>query len=481
VTADCLCNRTFTENDNDGSLSVNDKLAAAISYIQSILCSEPQINVELLRILATVDEQHRSDVLHAEQQFATEQRHPRIPNQVTYEHCYNGDYLLSIRSTNTTVMDFTSRETIRTAAEQIWSNQQLTASTAASRFTYQQPGNYEAHVADMGHEAKQIMNDFLVQKIYPFLRHAFQYQVLCVYDALYIRYNATYAKEQGIHEGAGQPLHKDLGLFSVNVIINEPTTDFEGGGTFFENSLRCNGNGAPLKPFGAGHLLAHRSSERHAGAATTEGVRDILVVFIMSKDTKCLRSARLKQQTKTAGDTTTNSGLLRLCHQYLAVVESQYKDGEALQYLALAVQEYADTILASASDSHQECLSHARVLLERSVEANPCDARGWNNLGLLLGQLFAEYQACTLEDVIGAYNCAIQLLERTLAAGVNVQYDLFAARLNLGHFLANLDRFEDAVRELDPIVQMRGNAEGRVVEDAFTLWRYCSRRVGKPS
>ena len=139
---------------------------------------------------------------------------------------------------------------------------------------------------------------------------------LFVYDALVIRYNATAAAataatrtnnsttvpssvSAAMSASAGQPLHRDLGLISVNIMLNSDE-DFVGGGTFFEQQLAeqgrpTNGNGneateenaaaavagvVPLRPKGVGYCLAHSASERHAGAGTTKGVRDILVLFV---------------------------------------------------------------------------------------------------------------------------------------------------------------------------------------------------------
>jgi len=62
-------------------------------------------------------------------------------------------------------------------------------------------------------------------------------------------------------------------LVSVNVALNsheyDPSSDedrFEGGGTFFEGLIRNPKDmKLILRPIGAGHAVAHLSTERHAG------------------------------------------------------------------------------------------------------------------------------------------------------------------------------------------------------------------------
>jgi len=80
--------------------------------------------------------------------------------------------------------------------------------------------------------------------------------------------------------GAGQPLHRDLGIVSVNIILNS-AEEFQGGGTMFENQLYSKitkGDRiipSALKPIGVGHTIAHLSNERHVGVGITYGLRDI--------------------------------------------------------------------------------------------------------------------------------------------------------------------------------------------------------------
>jgi hypothetical protein len=216
------------------------------------------------------------------------------------------------------ILNTTTIQYIRQAAQELWQQGNL-----SSRFTYQSVSNYEVHVSDFDQQnsTRHVLahiNDALNNKIYPLLRQtlvpsfrdtkkpakALDGDVLYVYDALVIRYNATAAaattttvttttKNTTIAVTAGQPLHRDYGLATVNIMLNDPTEYSYGGGTFFENQLsiimtqdnRADGTttvNQPLQPYGVGHGLLHLASERHAGAGITYGIRDILVLFITS-------------------------------------------------------------------------------------------------------------------------------------------------------------------------------------------------------
>lgn len=95
-----------------------------------------------------------------------------------------------------------------------------------------------------------LVRNLLLQGIYPWIRDAYLSQVkngdhleLYAYDSLLIRYNATEANannnanpENSRGDGAGQPLHRDMGYVSENIMLNSQE-EFIGGGTFFEDQL----------------------------------------------------------------------------------------------------------------------------------------------------------------------------------------------------------------------------------------------------
>ena len=398
----------------------------------------------------------------------------------------NKDYPLAIQSL-VPILNATQVSTLRLAAEDYWNK----ATSGTSRFTYQRIGNSEAHVCDLGQDAKNVINCVLLESIYPLIRSAFYNDDdddtsnnLCVYDALLIRYNATEAANP---LGAGQPLHRDLGIVSVNVMLNEQD-EFEGGGTLFENQLRNGTNVAPLKPLGGGHCLAHFSNERHAGAATIAGVRDVLVVFVMARQENgvaplLIQNARLKQSARRdcqemCGNDSTSVILCRIQHQLMAI-EAVPDDGEAFQYLGTALMDLAsvcdskerNTILNAAID----CLRHATLL-------SPYDSRVHSNLGLALSRRDSN----SLEDessAVEAYDKSLEILEQSREAGCDIEDEWDIVSLNYGLFLASMDRFSDSVCVLDRTARKKeaGGVEmtttSQVIDDAHRLWLFCKRNM----
>jgi len=313
------------------------------------------------------------------------------------------------------------------SCESYWNrnvNEEETQSSK-SRFTYQRKGNSEAHLSDVVqyHTSQQshhrqsldttsdlqssssvehLVNDLLLNRVYPWVRTAYLSNEeeqsidvdeleLYVYDSLFIRYNATEASlidedsqesiesvesDQARSVGAGQPLHRDLGYVSVNIMLNSQD-EFEGGGTFFEDQLLpmmmisedkssdefYKAEVQPLKPRGVGHAIAHYSSNRHAGAATLRGVRDILVMFIAAATSnkqsttqpsstdndfriqyppKWERNARIKSAARTyctshCSNSIEDQVICRILHHRLAIDQVEDDgEGEAWHYLGMA-------------------------------------------------------------------------------------------------------------------------------------------------
>ena len=297
-----------------------------------------------------------------------------------------------------------------------------------------------------------------------------QSSLLFVYDALVIRYNATASAAQP----AGQPLHRDLGIVSINVMLNE---EFEGGGTFFENQL-LNDNKAlhgPLQPKGgAGHCLAHSSSQRHAGAGTVSGVRDILVFFVTTAAPSALIfNARLKQCRDVCCCDGKNSSLLcRIRHHRLAL---RYvpDDGEAFQYLGTALLEYADY------HGDDNALQAAIACFRRAERLTPCDARVYNNLGISLGKLEQKQQLVEQQgSAEEAYQKGLDILLKCQIAGCNVEHDLDSLSLNYGLYLAKQDRFAESYKILSrPAAKRKQLQDSRTIQDAYRLWTFCERNM----
>ena len=241
-------------------------------------------------------------------------------NSVTYEwiaadqnsHKYDKETKsarnVALRTTGQPLLDADSIALIRDTAENLWEHQKRSESSS-SRFTLQfEDTNSECHLeelvaSDPTGNLQQVVDDLLVNKVYPMVRSAFggdtedRYGLtegsLCVYDSLVVRYNGDKAMDRF---GASQPLHGDGGVVSVNIALNPHRGDneedipdtFSGGGTFFEDMIELPNDNKDsdddydpiLRPSATGHALAHWSIHRHAGAPTRSGTRDILVIFL---------------------------------------------------------------------------------------------------------------------------------------------------------------------------------------------------------
>ena len=439
------------------------------------------------------------------------------------------------------ILNITSIARIRSAAEELWGLE----NQSKSRFTFQRKGNYEAHLTDLisfDPAIKTVMDEALPQMIYTMVRAVLEQSLhqnidndlsLCIYDALVIRYNATEANSHSVgtinHCGAGQPLHRDLGLVSVNIMLN-PSEDFDGGGTFFENQLlgciedkpTCitTQKIQPLKPMGPGHAIAHLSSERHAGAGTTAGVRDILVLFVTARGggahqanplfftsqgdnnkavTPALeRCARLKAASRgqCQGHENSNAAVCRAFYHRLAI-ESVPTDGEAWHYLGMALRDYYYALVDGVSQqplsnipSHQFFLKTSVKCLKYASLLTPCDGRLYNNLGLALEQLSKLYEGISCIEktakeplhprICNSYETGLYLHYLSEQAGCDVRYDYDSAILNYGLYLANLDKFKEASNILAQIsghnFQTDDSGHQRIISDAQQLLQFCKQQ-----
>jgi hypothetical protein len=458
----------------------NFEMDEILSHVDNLLAKNSQkLCTSEEDILKEVINQHNVDYNTAmSSPLVMEEVPPKQRDHLQYEWIQGES--VAIQSLEP-VLNRTEIDVIKSAVEELWNDQD---GSGESLFTYQYKGNSEAHSSDLKKkEATGIINQLLQNKLYPCIRSVFletlsvdeslKQSQLFVYDSLIIRYNATASDSTT----AGQPLHRDLGYVSVNIMLND---GFEGGGTFFENQNRP----MPLKPGGGcGHCICHYSDQRHAGAGTTSGVRDILVFFISVKELiPRILNAHLKQ-TRHACDNLKDIQdekakiLCRIQRQKMAV-KTCPDDGEAHLYLGSALMEYAKLNLCMESIAS---LQHAIQCFRFASQAIPNDFRVYNNLGIALSRLKdqSQPQGTDLQhldsSIIDTYQQGLDLLLQATDAGCACIDDMDSLSLNYGLFLANQNMFNDACKVL-----ARPNSRwkedevlSQIIEDAHKLYNWC--------
>ena len=483
-------------------------------------------------------------------------------HDVHHSHNISKPSFLAIRTNDeeNPILDQKSISTIINAAESVWfgnknnrndsegAEEQKFDSETKSRFTYQRKGNYEAHLVDLANSIDEnihtIINEALTDRVYPMVRDAFQNDIpdiqdieFCVYDSLIIRYNATEAlmSEKGSSDssnersidysndmvvGAGQPLHRDLGIVSVNIMLNSDD-NFMGGGTFFEEQMRpsiidsldIKTKGVllqeeiePLKPSGIGQALAHLSSMRHAGAGTKSGVRDILVMFLSAKrkDSNVPimdEAARLKFNARKYAQEYQNEEGMSTLHRmvsYKLAIDNTPGDGEAWHYMGMALREYS--LNKELGREESKALAEMAIsCLKIALTLTPCDGRLCNNLGLAHETLFSldaskKYDIENNEDFIvhsdqeqeiiaNFYSLSLKLHGISKKVGCDVSFDFDQACLNYGLYLSKQNRFSDAAEILsyfNDVGTINGSISDenhlRMIFDGTRLFQFCKNK-----
>jgi hypothetical protein len=535
---------------------VTDELPALILECVDQIISPYLINNRALHrgsILENVDQEHVRDVgwakassLPFESDGSARSRYGSWdPTEYESIHIHPGKLALATRTKlSNPLLTGDEIEYLRGASESYWSRIEGDYETCEkSRFTYQRKGNREAHLSDViqycqrsdttKYDVAPLVNKLLLNRIYPWIRASYLSREeigneleLFVYDSLFIRYNTTAAKANndagnGSGEnlgsvGAGQPLHRDLGYVSVNIMLNE---EFEGGGTFFENQLLPlvllgghDNEMQPLKPLGPGHAIAHYSNSRHAGAATCMGVRDILVIFLAATEKRSQftdanrtwnapcweRNARLKAAARTycSEFSIEDQMICRVLHHRLAI-DQVLDDGEAWHYLGMALLDYHDHLHGSSVSTNME-LKLAVSCLNEATKHTPCDGRLYNNLGIALERLMHCYESNSLimknlhEKGATAYQKSILIHSTCERMRCDIQAEYISTCLNFGLYLSKLDQFGLAIDILSRIVPRTDIcidaendldettwAQWRVVRDASNLLSFCKRQRDK--
>ena len=395
-------------------------------------------------------------------------------------------------------------QSIKSSADKYWNENK--EAQEDSRFTLQFKGNSEIHLDDLcsyNPSIKPLLNSVLKEKVYPLLRKAFhsqEYQ-LCIYDALYVRYDADKALEYYVNvTGASQPLHRDLGLYSVNIALNN---DFEGGGTFFENAIEKN---AILKPVAPGHCLIHNSWERHAGVPTTKGIRDIIVLFVSSRQYPnqgapiMERFARVKGMLRPLPVSQRIYTMNKLIHMAKELHVEEISYGEAFLWLGFdlmqkheyEVQEYSmeEKVIQRYRD-----MNDAIDAFTKGTELLPNDARGYFHLAsasdmrLKYVQQYIDLINDTtpldlqteVEGIISKYEKCIHLERIYTTSGLKQGDDWMEACVRLGTVYASYGNFVSALETFEGILELhhenRFNVPSHILDEARRAIEFCKGRI----
>eukprot|EP00577_Skeletonema_sp_RCC1716_P001218 CAMPEP_0113379404 /NCGR_PEP_ID=MMETSP0013_2-20120614/4206_1 /TAXON_ID=2843 ORGANISM="Skeletonema costatum, Strain 1716" /NCGR_SAMPLE_ID=MMETSP0013_2 /ASSEMBLY_ACC=CAM_ASM_000158 /LENGTH=883 /DNA_ID=CAMNT_0000261673 /DNA_START=261 /DNA_END=2912 /DNA_ORIENTATION=- /assembly_acc=CAM_ASM_000158 len=343
-----------------------------------------------------------------------------------------------------------------------------TAGQQTSRYTMQYEGNSEVHLDDLcsaDPDLKLRIDRILQEKVYPLVRAAFGEDEdepepkgsICVYDSIFVRYNAEQAKAAGLR-GASQPLHQDGGIYSVNIALNEHLDDsengFTGGGTFFEALTVGDGDDYIQRPSAPGHAIIHKTTQRHAGAPTTSGVRDILVIFLTARQPEKSEIEEVTWRVERAMRLTPLAKQLsrEKLISCLKLATKNDPTSHALPY-ALGVHLTQEGDMNDPSDERWEEICQGVESFERSIVLNPADARAHYNLGMALSDRH-KYAMRTrrmhllpppqeaAESLINALETAIQLEIKCDEAGCSNGINIAEAFLTLGDFVLRLKNFD---------------------------------------
>jgi len=396
----------------------------------------------------------------------------------------------------------------------------LAAGIQTSRYTMQYEGNSELHLDDLcagDPQLKSRMDHVLQEKVYPLVRAAFADEAndldgdepplgpLCVYDSIFVRYNGDKAKAAG-RMGASQPLHQDGGIYSVNIALNSEEANgndvgFTGGGTFFE-ALTVGEDDNIQRPIAPGHAIVHKTTQRHAGAPTTSGVRDILVIFLTARRAvksdnrehawRIERAMRLQSIGKEL-DRDKHISSLRLARG------NDPTNSEIPYWLGVNLIE-GD--MNDESDERWTEISQGVESLYQSTMLNPADARAHYHLGMAIStrHKYAMRSKRTNllppakeagENLINAFETAIRLERKCLKAGCENGINLSAAYLALGDFMARLKSFDKAImylKQVEAAIEEAGDRDKgwaeSMLDEVSSILEYCNGEIAekmKPS
>ncbi|KAL7542951.1 hypothetical protein ACHAXR_012244, partial [Thalassiosira sp. AJA248-18] len=412
--------------------------------------------------------------------LAIEDTSNELHNVPSYEWIRTPEMPVAVRTVgDVPVFDRGDLALLRAAADRRFA---MAAGIQTSRYTMQYEGNSEVHLDDLcagDPILKARMDQILQAKVYPLVRAAFSEESegaggdepplgsLCVYDSIFVRYNGDTAKASGLI-GAAQPLHRDGGIYSVNIALNahkdEDENGFTGGGTFMEALTTVDEFDNIQLPISPGHAIVHKTTQRHAGAPTTSGVRDILVIFLTARrpesvesDENTWRVERTMLWLQSIAKELHRDKLIPA----LKLARSNDPINSEVPYL-LGVYLIQGDIHDPTDDERWAEICQGVESLKLSTVLNPADARAHYHHGMGISTRH-KYAMRTkrahllppakeaAEDLIKALETAIRLEGECEKAGCSNGLNLAEAYLALGDFMARLKNFDRAITYLNQV------------------------------
>ncbi|KAK1736629.1 tetratricopeptide repeat-containing protein [Skeletonema marinoi] len=363
-------------------------------------------------------------------------------------------------------------------------------------------GNREVHLMIVQNDPalKERMDNILQEKIYPLVREAFKDQgdngghppplgALSVYDSIFVRYNGDVARKAG-RIGASQPLHQDGD--------DDPVNGFTGGGTFVE-ALSVGDDETVRRPASTGHALLHRTTQRHAGAPTTSGIRDILVIFLTARRPETPINNEYTYGIETAMRLQTMAKELprEQCLRGLELARSYDPLNSEMSYWLGVHLLQGDP--NDPSDERWEEICRGVETLEAAAELNPADARAYYHLGMAISTrhkyAMRTKRAHLLPPAADAASRMIETFEEAIRlekiceeAGCKNGFNVAASYLTLGEFMARLRNFDKAMEYLSLVEGALASAggldtpwAGGFLEEMNRMKSYCETETAKLS
>ena len=234
------------------------------------------------------------------------------------------------------------------------------------------------------------------------------------------------------------------------------------GGTFFEALTVGDDDEYIQRPNAPGHAIVHKTTQRHAGAPTTSGIRDILVIFL---------TARRPKEVSVEENTWGIESAMRL-----QSVAKETKRDKLLPFLRLArdIDPTNSDILYwlgvhlmqgdsnDPSDERWNEICQGVESLQYSAVLNPADARVHYHLGMAISTRH-KYAMRTrrahllpppkeaAETLIEAIETAMHLEAKCENAGCKNDINIAAGYLCLGDFMARLRDPDKAIVYLNQV------------------------------